>query len=374
MSRESQRAKGTGSVYQLGGSRFWWISYMSGGKRYSESSKSERKKDAQDLLTSRLGEIGRGVGVTPHMGRFTLKEGLQAVADDLQMNTRKSAHETERRMRYLLDYFGEGRKMNSITTADVERYKKHRLDEKAAAATINRELASLRRAYRLAVRGGKLVSATYVGLLRENNARKFFFERKPFEAILSLLPERYHAPLRFAYITGWRFRSEVLSLTVAQVDLKAGFVRLEVGTTKSGEGRMFYLTQDLRKLLEAQVKSLGMLKKRGIISPYVFHEPDGAAIPYFIREWREACQDAGYPHMWFHDLRRTAVRNLERAAVPRSTAMQMVGHKTESIYRRYAIVDEAMHREGAAKLDAWAKLQAKSDDMGQVKQFKKATA
>jgi hypothetical protein len=44
------------------------------------------------------------------------------------------------------------------------------------------------------------------------------------------------------------------------------------------------------------------------------------------------------------------VRNLERAGVPRSTAMRIVGHKTESIYRRYAIVDEAMMREGADKL------------------------
>jgi len=53
-----------------------------------------------------------------------------------------------------------------------------------------------------------------------------------------------------------------------------------------------------------------------------------------------------------HDFRRTAVRNLERAGVPRSAAMKMVGHKTEAIYRRYAIADETMLREGAAKLEA----------------------
>ena len=53
-----------------------------------------------------------------------------------------------------------------------------------------------------------------------------------------------------------------------------------------------------------------------------------------------------------HDFRRTAVRNLERAGVPRSAAMAMVGHKTEAIYRRYAIADESMLRDGAEKLAA----------------------
>jgi hypothetical protein len=60
--------------------------------------------------------------------------------------------------------------------------------------------------------------------------------------------------------------------------------------------------------------------------------------------------------------------------VPRSTAMAMVGHKTESIYRRYAIVDEAMHREAAAKLDVWAaeeKTKAAAERRGQIKRFKK---
>ena len=69
--------------------------------------------------------------------------------------------------------------------------------------------------------------------------------------------------------------------------------------------------------------------------------------------WTAACKKAGYPGKLLHDFRRSAVRSLERSGVPRSVAMSMVGHKTEAIYRRYAIVDEAMLREGGARLDAF---------------------
>jgi hypothetical protein len=66
--------------------------------------------------------------------------------------------------------------------------------------------------------------------------------------------------------------------------------------------------------------------------------------------WRAAWKAVGIERIP-HDFRRTAVRNFERAGVPRTTAMAMVGHKTESIYRRYSIVDQAMLEVGASKLD-----------------------
>lgn len=89
--------------------------------------------------------------------------------------------------------------------------------------------------------------------------------------------------------------------------------------------------------------------------PSVFHRTKkGRPLKGFTNSWRAACLAGGLPGRIPHDFRRTAVRNLERAGVPRSTAMAMVGHRTESIYRRSAIVDEIMLREGGAKLAAYA--------------------
>src|SRR5207247_1356101 len=55
--------------------------------------------------------------------------------------------------------------------------------------------------------------------------------------------------VRFAFQTGWR-RAEVFSLSWSQVDWSGGFVRLEPGMTKNGEGRAFPITPALRALLE----------------------------------------------------------------------------------------------------------------------------
>ena len=84
----------------------------------------------------------------------------------------------------------------------------------------------------------------------------------------------------------------------------------------------------------------------------VFIHADGTRIKSYRHALESACKLAGVPAKLMHDCRRTAVRNLERAGVPRSTAIKMTGHKTETVYSRYAIVDEEMLREASEKLAA----------------------
>jgi integrase len=108
-----------------------------------------------------------------------------------------------------------------------------------------------------------------------------------------------------------------------------------------------------RALLIAQRAACDAIQReRGIVVRYVFCREDGQRILCFRKAWRTACKKAGVPARLPHDCRRTAVRNLERAGVPRSVAMAMVGHKTEAMYRRYAIVAESDLHEAARKLDA----------------------
>jgi integrase len=130
-------------------------------------------------------------------------------------------------------------------------------------------------------------------------------------------------------------------------------VRLEPGSTKNAEGRMFSFVgyRPLDRLLRHQRERTDTIERAtGQIIRWVFHR-EGAAIRNFRGAWRTACKRAGVPGRLFHDLRRTAVRNLERAGVPRSVAMKLTGHKTEAIYRRYAIVSEADLADAVLRLD-----------------------
>src|SRR5690348_5381909 len=78
----------------------------------------------------------------------------------------------------------------------------------------------------------------------------------------------------------------------------------------------------------------------------------GRRIESFRKEWQRACRAAKLEGLLVHDLRRSAVRNMERGGIARSVAMKITGHKTESVYRRYAIVSDSDLKEAARALSA----------------------
>jgi integrase len=200
----------------------------------------------------------------------------------------------------------------------------------------------------------------------KRSIRQVSLRTASFRRFLVEFPACLKAPMEFAFLTGWRLRSEVLRLTWAQVDFRAGVVRLEPGTTKNREGRTFPFAAlpALEALLRRQhAVTMAFERATGHMVPLVFHR-HGNPIVNYIEAWHSACRRAAVRRINGrefvvdpallgripHDFRSTAVRNLERAGVSRAVAMKLVGHKTESVYRRYAIVAESDLREGVTKL------------------------
>jgi integrase len=219
----------------------------------------------------------------------------------------------------------------------VDAYVMHRRREGARPATIRLELGVLAAAFKVA-RLPRLELPT----IEVRNTRQGFLEPEEVKRITRHLPSALKAAVRFAFLTGWR-KSEVLGLEWRSVDLAAGFVRLEPGTTKSGRGRVFPFGShpDLARLLREQRDATAALERAtGQIARWVFHR-EGAPIRDMDDAWKAACRKAGLEGRIFHDLRRSAARNLRRLGLSESDIMEMCGWETRAMFQRYAIQDEA---------------------------------
>jgi integrase len=360
-----------GCVYRPKGRSIWMIKYRSlDGRLRIESSKSAKKEVAKRLLRNREHTTDQGALVTPDIGKLKFSEAVEMLVNYHVKHGRNTKKIEGRIAKHLAAYFGPNRLMVTITGDVVDKYIKARQAQKPVRnATINRELAWLKQMFTLAIRYGKLLTRPHIELLPENNARQGFFEPEQIAAVIGHLPGDLRPVVRFAYITGWRMNSEVLTREWRHVDLKNGSVCLLRGETKNDEPRIFHFTSELRTLLEAQHAERERLKKQGLMTGFgsdpvffrmVAEERGGKKFPQRIRSiikaFKKACKDAGYPGRIPHDLRRSAVRTFVRRGISTHTAMKLSGHKTESVFRRYDIISDDDLRDAAAKLDASAKV------------------
>jgi site-specific recombinase XerD len=343
-----------GRVFLRG--RIWWFEAWHHGERITRSSGSIKRSEAVKALNRLKADVvkNRPVGRDVERTRFADLERI--ATEDYRINARKSLVRLGFSFDRLRAFFGDY-KAADITGAALSEYITYRLDQKAAAATINRELAALRRAMRIGRRHGIVADVPEFSLLVENNTRRGFLERSQFEAVRDNLPDYVKPIVVVAYHTGWRIASELLTRERRHVDLSSGWLRLDPGETKNNEGREFPIPRagELRRTLEEQLaRTEAFEKATGQVVPWLFHR-DGETIQGFRHAWRKACKLAGLGERGRlpHDFRRTAVRNLERAGIPRSAAMKMVGHRTQSIYSRYAIADAGMLRDAGEKLAAF---------------------
>src|SRR3990172_7334724 len=198
--------KRTGELRQ---SSVWWIQYSVRGQRKIENSHSRNRSDALKLLKKRLGEVFDGRLVVLGVERTRFQDLADLLIDDYEINGRRSIVRVKRSINHLRDFFGLSRAME-ITADRVSAFIAFRKRLGAANASINRELAALKRMFRLGKRVGKVAEIPHISLLLEDNVRKGFLERAQFDAVLSHLPEYLTPVVELAYITAYRVTSEVL--------------------------------------------------------------------------------------------------------------------------------------------------------------------
>ncbi len=325
--------RGQGSLLKVPGSENWRICYYARGKEVRESSDSPDEKVARRFLKQRLAAVNADrAGIKEFVAptRATVGKLLDRYAADVALRELKSAYKLGSFIRAVRARFGAMRACD-VTAEAVNRYV---ADLRAAGkrnATINRQTQVLGAAFKL----GKLAVPEFVKLSEAGNAAQGFFEREEFERLLAELPEYLKDAARFAYVTGWR-KGEIVTLLWSMVNLVAGTITIP--TSKNGEARTIPIVASIAEILRrAEAARLLERDRQPVISDFVFHR-GGRCLGDFKRSWKTARIAAGLPHGKVHDLRRTAVRNFEQAGVPRSVAMKITGHKTEAVYRRYAIV------------------------------------
>jgi integrase len=328
-----------GRIFKRGS--VYWIAFYHRGKEYRESSGSESESAARKLLKQRIGEAGKGQLLRRSQERVTFEDLAQGLLADYQINERRSTSAAQLSIRHLSRFFGLDRALD-ITTNRVKQYAAERQREGAANASINRELAAVKRMFSLAVQDGRVSHAPHIPSLQESNARQGFVDHAEFVALRDKLPTYLKDPVTFLYLSGWRV-GEMRALEWRDIDLSGRVVRLRPAVSKNKDGRLLPLSGELLEVMERAGAA------RRPECPFLFHR-EGLPIGDFRKAWSNACAAAGLNPILVHDLRRTAVRNMIRAGIPDRVAMTLSGHKTRSVFDRYNIVSEADLEQAAVQL------------------------
>jgi integrase len=333
-------------IYKRPDYETYWITFKNAdGRRVRENTHTTDRTLAKRLRDERAGRVARGEHLDPRPDKTTYDEAKAVLLDYYARGSRNMA-EARARLAHL-DGFFTGLKLTEIRTATAERYTKRRTEAGAAAGTVNREVSTLITLLHVA-HGRELLQAmpaTKGWKLPEPPPRSGFVTDEEFARVQQHLPDELKVAAQVAFTLGWRKR-EVLNLRRDQFEAQAGTLRLDPGSTKNGDGRVAYLPDELHAALVAQVGRVKEMARRlGKVTSWLFPHLDGQHAGDRIadprKSWAAACRRAGKPGLRVHDLRRSAVRIMEQAGVPRSVATKITGHRTEAVYRRYAIVSDA---------------------------------
>lgn len=357
--KEKRRTRGTGCIFRKHLSQKqkdagvkqnpnWYLQYSNHGRIVREATHATDRAAAVKILRQRLHEIDlhtfkkTAVVSPPRVEELygTLKLDKQASG--------KSLVDAQGRWKHLEAPFGK-MLASEVTTEDLRRYIAARQKEEAANATINRELATLRRMMNLAKQSGRMRELPYFPMLKEDNVRQGFVEAADYVKLVAAADEPWlKAFLECAWTWGWR-KGELLGLRVRHLNFATRTVRLDVGSTKNGEGREVMMTTKVFELLKGMASG-----KKAQDAVFTRGKSNPKPVQDVRKAWKALTEQAGLPGLLVHDMRRSASKNMRLAGIPESVAMKFTGHKTRAMFERYAIVSPADQQQAVRLLEAQA--------------------
>jgi integrase len=325
-------AKGDGTVYLRG--KVWYIKFYRDRQQIVMSCPRLTEAQAREKLKAELRKSDDEF-VGPKEKRVTIQELIDDLRGHYEMSDRPDvALQVDRAWtNHLKEFFGK-MKAVEITTELQRKYRTQRSKEGAKVATVNREIQYMRRAYRVAYEQDppKVKRLPKFVMLKENNTRKGFVT-VPQMAALKQAAARHSMEWRvfieLAHWLGWR-RGELLNLRVKNFRMqdggRFGVIRLEEDETKNGKAREVPLTETLHAFVAPFIHGRSANERL-----FSFTSTDSA--------WKKITADAGLPELLFHDLRRSSARTKRAAGIDTSIIMEMMGWTSDSMFRRYGIVD-----------------------------------
>lgn len=341
---------GQGSVYQRNG--WWWCNYVAGGVRKREPCRTKNREEALAFLHRRQGKLASGEFLTPD--RTRIRDLLQLLLEDYDVRGVAQAYIANLKVKSILNPALGDIKAAKLTSQQVKQYIQQRL-KKVKPSTVNRELGILHRAFQLGYQQDPpLVGRVpYFPKLTEGEPRKGFLKPEQYRNVLAALPQELRLLFVIAYHVGLR-KGALLRIKWEQVDLASSCIWMQGKlANRKPEPVAVPIYGDMRLYIEMQPRTSEFLFARGSVP-----------IKDFRMSWNLACQAAGVPGLLFHDLRRTAVRNLRRAGVAESVIMKITGHRTRGVFERYNITDQTDTQEAGRLAEEFLN-QAHADNSSQ---------
>ena len=325
------------------------------------NTKTDRLKDARAKLKQMAGEAAQDKRAES-IGDVRVGALLDLVIEDYIASGQKTLADARGKVEHgLRPYFGK-MLVEHVDSKEVEKWIRWRSSrrlrtspgqEKLSPASVNRELSLLRRAFQLGYDHKPPLVARMppIKKLGENNVRKGFLTPEQYRALMAELPAHLRGITCVAYHVANR-KGELLRLEWSDVELDGNppIFTLWPGETKNKNGRTLPILPG--EMLDT-LRALKVGHDRDFpTETHVFLNAAGKPLVYHMmrKDWDEACTRAGLPGLLFHDLRRSAVRNLRRAGVTETVAREFSGHKTAAVFSRYNITDFDDLKDAAGKL------------------------